>query len=208
MNSKKIPLFCFLLTAALFMTGISYALWSETLYVRGTVEMGYIDWGFALPYNVLDEEGDLDWMADCSWNWWLETKDVGGPTLVVFVDTDGDGDYDKLEITLQNTYPYYAEEISFYLKCGGTVPIIFDRVVIDGVAYRVGPSFTHFLDCTGDQVPDIKIRYGDHIGTQFHPGDDGEVSISIMVLQEAPENAALSFELELVAVQYNEYVPP
>jgi len=208
MHNKKIPILSILLTAALFMTGLAYALWSETLYIEGTVATGEVDWEFRGPWNVLDEPDDIDWNADCTWYFWLADKDVGGPTLLEFIDTDADGDHDKLSITLQNAYPFYAEEISFYVHCLGTVPIIFDRVEIEGAVFRVGPSVTHFIDVTGEGIPDLKIRYGDHIGTQFHPCQGGEVSISIMVLQEAPQNAQLTFGLELVAVQYNEYVPP
>jgi hypothetical protein len=52
------------------------------------------------------------------------------------------------------------------------------------------------------------IKYGDNIGQQLHPCGEREISFLILVLQDAPEGATLTFTMKLLAVQYNESIWP
>jgi len=205
MRNKKTAMLSVLSILALSMMGFAYALWSETLTISGSVATGEVNWEFVPMYNFADH--GIDWLGDCSWHLWLSDKDVGGPTILLPVDTDGDGDMDTLQVTLNNAYPQYFENIGFHVKILGTVPIIVDNIVIEGTVYRLPPQ-TIFLDLDDDGLDDIKILWGNHIGSQLHPGDIAEVSFYILVLQEAPQGASLTFTITLTAVQYNEYVPP
>ena len=202
MMNKKFVAVPMLLVFALVATGFAYAHWSETLYISGTVDTSELDWEFWTPVTCLDGPDTNDYGGDCSWNNWQGNKDVGGPTLLELKDTDGDGDNDKLEITLQNVYPGYFETITFHVHNNGEVPLEFIKVVIDGNEYNSGQP-TVFLDLDGDGYNDVKIKYLDNIGAQLHPCDFLEISIWILVLQEAPEGQSLTFTIELVAENWS-----
>jgi len=204
MRNIKLVVLPTLVIVGLLMTGFAYACWSQTLYIEGSVASGELDWEIKKPLGCMDHKGDLDQNADCEWNWWEVDKDVGGPTILQLEDIDGDGDNDRLNVTLTNTYPGYAEEISFYVHNNGTIPLVFEKVVIDGNVYYSGRP-TVFLDLTGDGKDDIKIRWGDSLGDQFEPCDSGEISFSILVLQDAPQGSTLHFTIEMVAIQWNCY---
>jgi hypothetical protein len=190
----------------LSLLGIAYACWSETLYLNGSVQTGELDWEFIQPFTCYDTPGTKDWNGNCSWKMWQTDKDVGGPTTVVPSDTDDDGDWDTLTVTLNNTYPWYLEDIGFWVHNDGTIPLHFENVTING--QLVGSGQTIFLDLTGDGKNDVMIKYGDNIGQQLHPCGEREISFLILVLQDAPEGATLTFTMKLLAVQYNESIWP
>ncbi|MEM3404497.1 MAG: hypothetical protein QXJ17_08185 [Nitrososphaeria archaeon] len=202
MINKKMMAMPILLVMVLSIVGISYGLWSETLFLNGTVGTGELDIEIKGPFKPLDGPSTLDWNGNCTWDTWQTDKDVGGPTVMTPYDSDGDGDYDKLNITLVNVYPYYLEDPSFWVHNDGTIPFIIEMVKINGVPVKIGE--TVFLDLTGDGKDDIKIMWGNSIGWQGHPCQSHEISFLILVLQDAPENACLSFIVEIVAYQYNE----
>jgi len=206
---KKSAYVTLLLVVLLAIMGVSYALWSETLIISGNAETGELDWEIKGPFNCMDEQGQNDMNADCSWDFWEVDKDVGGPTSLTPLDSDGDGDYDTLNVTLVNTYPGYAEEIGFYIHNCGTIPLKVWKVVIDGhVLYETNATKTVFLDLNNDGKNDVKVRWGDHLGDQLEPCESGEISLSILVLQEAPQNQTLHFTITFTAVQWNEYQVP
>jgi hypothetical protein len=124
-------------------------------------------------------------------------------------DTDGDGDYDMLELDLHNVYPSYFTSVSVYAHNNGSIPLIIDSVIINGVVLRKSPTPVVRLDLDGDGLDDIEIWWGNGFGVQLEPCDwSPEMSFWVHILQDAPQDATLSFTIELVAVQYNEYVPP
>ena len=203
MLNRKYMAIPLLLVFALVATGFAYAHWSETLLITATVDTAELDWELKQPTNYMDHENTNDWAADCDWNFWQGNKDVGGPTRVELKDTDGDNDYDTLEVTLVNAYPGYAEEISFYVHNNGEVPFIFKKVIIDGNEIGSDDPTTVFLDLTGEGDYDIKVRFGNNIGEQYEPCEDNEISFSILVLQDAPQGQSLTFTIQLVAENWS-----
>jgi len=202
MLNKKFVAIPMLLITALAITGFAYAHWTKTLTIIGNVDTAELDWELKTPTGYLDHNNTNDWAADCDWNFWQGDKDIGGPTELELIDTDGDGDYDKLNVTLVNAYPSYAEEISFYVHNNGEVPLIFKKIVIDSNEFYSGRP-TVFLDVTGDGKYDIKIRWGNNLGAQLHPCDSTEISFSILVLQDAPQGQSLTFTIQLVAENWS-----
>jgi len=203
MQNKKLMAIPMLLVFALVTTGFAYAHWSETLYISGTVDTSELDWEFRTPISCMDEPDTNDYAGDCEWNNWQGDKDVGGPTILELVDTDGDGDKDTLDVTLQNVYPWYFECITFHIHNNGEVPLEFVKVIIDGQEFTSGTP-TVFLDLNGDDVDDIKIKYLDCLGSQLHPCDWIEVSIFILILQnDAIEGQTLTFTIQLVAENWS-----
>jgi len=206
MMNKKFVTIPILLITALAITGFAYAHWTKTLTIIGNVDTAELDWELKAPTGCLDHPNTNDWAADCEWNFWQGDKDIGGPTELELIDTDGDGDYDKLNVTLVNAYPSYAEEISFYVHNNGEVPLIFKKVIIDGNEINPGDpeeKYTVFLDVTGDGKHDLKIRLGNNLGVQFELCTSREISISILVLQDAPQGQSLTFTVELVAENWS-----
>lgn len=208
---KKLLLITGVLLISLLLIGFGYARWYETLSVSGTVNTGELDWEitqcfvqdtYAPPLQVPDLTCDpgFDNIRQLD-------KNVGWGECQL-VDSDGDGDNDTLELTLHNVYPCYFNEIAFYPRNNGTIPLIIDSVTIGGEVFREHGA-EKSLDLDGDGVDDIEIRWNDNFGLQLEPGENApEISFWVHVLQGAPEGESLTFTITIDAVQWNEYVPP
>ncbi|MEB3788019.1 MAG: hypothetical protein GSR78_04595 [Desulfurococcales archaeon] len=143
-----------------------------------------------------------------------EGKDVGC-TMIEFQDTDSDGDMDYLNITLSNVYPYYATEVDFRIRNVGTIPLKIWKIEVildNGTSYNfteINPDQVEteglYLDLDDDGESDVLFLWGDNFGVQLEPGDHADISLFLVVLQPAPENATLHFMVGLDAVQWNEY---
>jgi hypothetical protein len=212
---------------ALAMTGATYALWYEDLYIYTEVDTGEVDWEFwhpgwyitpgvpEFPLFTHDDDG-----IDPGW-----TKDVGS-NWAEFFDTDDDGDFDTMHLVFENVYPYYYDHIAFSLHCNGDIPIHVWRVQFTDLEGNIIPFLNQtgvpfdamyknelvYLDISGpdgepDGEPDIFIWWGDNFGTQYHNCDSGDFSFYITILQPCPQGAHLEFLIKMTAVQYNEYVP-
>jgi len=201
---KKFGLLCLAVVLALGALGIGYALWYEILYIQGTVDTGEVDWEFVPTigevggdpdFNYtswgLPAKGVITWSCPPGYEFKgihteAEDKDVGYPTIDP-VDTDQDGDWDALIITIHDAYPYYLCDISFHIHNNGTVPI------------HIGtPRIT--------QDPELLVQFLDNVGVQVHPCENLEMSFYVGVVQEAAQNGEYSFRIDLEAHQYNE--PP
>ena len=203
MINRKVIALPMLLVFALVATGLAYAHWTKTFTIIGNVDTTELDWEFREPISCLDEPGKNDYAGDCEWNTWRGDKDVGGPTLLELVDTDGDGDKDLLNVTLQNVYPSYFEAITFHVHNNGKMPLNFTKVIIGGQEFTSGTP-TVFLDLNGDNINDIKVKYLDNLGAQLHPCDWLEISIFILILQnDAIEGQTLTFTIQLVAENWH-----
>jgi hypothetical protein len=206
---RRIVLVCLAVLLALGALAIGYAKWSDTLDIQGTVETGELDWEFvANSFNQKDI--GLDWTGDLQVSPVLTQldKDVGS-TSGVLSDTDNDGDYDLLTLTIYNAYPSYANDISFWVHCNGSVPLIIEQVIINGDAViNHTPSPVILLDLNGDGANDVEILWGDNFGTQLHYCESVEISFLIHILQPIPENSTLPFNISLDAVQWNESMHP
>ena len=110
---------------------------------------------------------------------------------------------------MNNVYPCYFNELSFYIRSCGTIPLKFDHILINGVPYYSGqPHVT--LDLSGNGVDDFEIWWKEEYwGFQLEPGDPmPELSFWMHVLQdegEGVQSQSFTFTLELVGIQWNEY---
>ena len=188
------------------MIGFSYALWSETLYITGTVNTSELDWEFVMnSHTQKDPPGTNDWNSEDPQTIWQVDKDVGC-TTITFEDSDQDGDYDTLLIIYDNIYPLYYEHIAFKVHNNGDIPLKIWKIIINGIEYFANVHTT--LDLNEDGVPDVQIWYGDNFGLQMHPCENANLSFDFVLLQGAPQGQSLGFTIEIVAVQYNEYQVP
>lgn len=198
------------LIIGLSISGIAYAHWQETLYIDGTVYSGELDWEYWDYYNenninptfTHDDHGiDPDW-----------DKDVASNTGT-FSDSDFDGDPDTMTLTINNAYPQYHDHISFWVHCNGNIPLkIWKADILDAGGNIVetldennpSPGWVP-IDIGGTSDPDIEIKLGNGWSTQMHYCDEHDFSFGFKVLQTAPEDATLTFSIQLVAIQFNLY---
>lgn len=205
---------------ALSMSGATYALWYEDLYIYTDITTGEVDWEFwhpswyvtpGVPEFPLFIHGDEG--IDPGW-----TKDVGS-NWAEFFDTDGDGDFDTMHLVFENVYPYYYDHVAFALHCNGNIPIHVWKVEfsnMDGtVVYEtIYANGNIYLDIGGpdgpdvpDGEPDVFIWWGDNFGLQMHYCDSADFSFNINILQPCPQGVTLQFLVKITACQYNEYQP-
>ncbi len=190
----------------------AYALWSDSLRINTTVETGELKVCFQNNTLIFTDNGPD--MNSFPWHGFdpepaPEGKDVGSLTGV-FLDTDGDGCAETLQITLNNTYPYYYNHIGFKIVNGGTIPFKIWQMKLDGKNYYEINEHELFegvyLDLDGDGLNDTIVWWGDNFGVQLHPGQKADISLDITILQDAPQNSTLTFNITLTVVQWNEYV--
>ena len=203
MKQKTEKIAVLFLVSVMALAGMStgYALWSETLYIDGYVETAELDWEFTWAFPVPEPDG-IDWTCDKGFGNIRPVyppKDVGS-TITNLVDTDGDGDYDTVEVALSNVYPCYFQSISMEYRINGNIALIIDHWKVDGTPITQGYPIEI---CNGA----IEIMILDGVGSQMHPGENGESSLRIHVLQPAAEDTTYTFTVSVVGVQYNEYQP-
>lgn len=195
------------------ITGFSYAHWCATLYIDAEISSGVLCAEFGtLPPTFSDGPGSNDW----NWNvtsppWPLDPPKDIGVTNGQYVDEDGDGHPEKFEIIINNAYPWYYTHVDFWIHNCGTIPWILQNATITwdyGSINFSSDTFTSYIDLNGDGLNDIYIQWGDHFGDQLEPCEEFDISFAIAVLQDAPQNATLSFDITLCVIQYNLYQAP
>lgn len=220
MRNTKLLAWPMVLMLGLLSTGVAYAHWSQMLYISGSVATGELDWQIN-NFTILDPYSGPDPPPDyhCNDNFvgtpafWPDPdgKNIGWIEGTLR-DSDGDGDNDTLDLTLHNVYPCYFNSISVYPHNNGTIPLKIDSAIFssDYDTETLRAIGYVALDLDGDGENDIEFSYGNHFGFQMEPCTlpDPEISFWIHVLQDAPQGETLSFTIEIVAVQYDNYVPP
>ncbi|MCE4625634.1 MAG: hypothetical protein F7C35_07225 [Desulfurococcales archaeon] len=206
--------------------GAASALWYMTLDVNVTATTGELDWEIRNNTIYTNDPCTDNLGNNITWpdtNAFPpdfdpviapEGKDVGC-TAIEPIDTDLDGDYDTLNITIHNAYPYYATEVDFRVRNTGTIPLKIWRIQVildNGTTMNyteLNPDEVEneglYLDLNEDGYADVLFLWGDNFGVQLETGQSADESLHIVVLQEAPQNATLHFMIGLDAVQWNEY---
>lgn len=216
---KKLGLICLACVMALGALGVGYAAWTDEVVITGTVGTGELKLGFtevfseipALPCNGDFEYTDFVPVAgsvSCppGYNFTNihtieECKDVGSVEMERF-DDDGDGCYERMEITINNAYPYYLAWISCHLINCGSIPV------------KIYPVISMVQD------DGVLIKWGNSYGAQLEPGEDAELSFYVGFPQHLmnpdtglfdgellPQNSQLTFTITLGGIQWNEYAP-
>ena len=206
------------LALCLALTGAAFAMWSDTVVVEETVSTGTVCVEFGeLPCNMDDEAAPPpyhptltpDVTCDPGFtNFRSLDKNVAWGECT-YVDTDGDGIKDKLEITLYNVYPCYYNHVTFSTHNCGTIPVILDKILLKWDTKEVeiiydGQEVT--MDLNGNDIDDFEIWWGDHIGDQQEPCISWDYSIGMHFLQDEDatiQNTTLTFTIELEFVQWN-----
>jgi hypothetical protein len=141
---KMIGIFAALMVA-LAMTGVAYACWKQTLYIKGTVETGEVCVGF-VDIDCNDDGTDPGY-----------TKDVGSCSCYLDEEswkcsTEEHGDaYETAVIEITNAYPSYSVTVTVTVANCGTIPVN----AVD-IGYEI----------TGDLAPWVEIT---DYGTSLKP---------------------------------------
>ena len=210
MDTKKLFATFAILTLALGIAGFAYAHWTQTITIEGTLTSGVLCWEVTMVRCEDDQPGEKDYHCYDGFEGgysWQGAKDVGMTSAYK-------KDPRTIEVILNNVYPSYFTSVSFYVHNCGTIPLIVDKVLIKNQTHIVAelrkvPAPVVRLDLNGDGKDDVEILWGNNFGAQIHPCDTSpEFSFWVHVLQGAPQGATLSFTIEVVAINWNEYVPP
>ena len=217
---------------ALSGLGIAYAAWTDTITIDGTVTTGEVCWEFTWC-DLHDDDAPVNPGGDYPTN---DPDSTCNPGFVRFpdgsyikdldknvawgtqyiLDLDQDGCKETLALTLNNVYPCYFNELSFYTRNCGSIPIKFDHVAITVnqntyYIYDGMPKLT--FDLSGNGIPDFEIWWKeDYFGYQMEPDGDGpEMSFWMHVLQDEAsgvQGQSFTIYISLVAVQWNAYPLP
>jgi hypothetical protein len=175
MKNKMIGITAVLLIA-LMLAGVSYALWSKTLYIDGTVKMGNVD---------------AEIIAGTSWDTETAEKDVS--SISCSVDT-GTG---HLIVTVTNAYPCIDYYQAFSIHCTGSIPVkvqsmtpVTNTIPADGVV---------------EIIPDEEYDPDIAVGLQLDKDDYAYGVVHVHLDNNAGQGATYTFSFEIFLVQWNEF---
>jgi len=187
---KKIITLFLIPMIALSLVGASYALWSKTITLDGTVQTGIVDKKIV---SVFCSDTGIDPGY---------TKDVASCTAEIGIGGD------SASFILDNTYPSYNIDVTFKEKNVGTIPVKINDVLLT----LSGPGGTVSIICMGlpcDLVtPEMEVHYDDNFGVQIDPGVTVANSVNMHVRQGAVQGSSYALTVKERAVQWNEYPAP
>lgn len=111
---KKIVILGLTLVLALGSMGVGYALWSDALYLEGTINTGELD---ICMISVADDDSSANGI-DPGYN-----KDVASTSATIV-------DCYNATVTVTNGYPSYSNFVHFTTEVRGTVPVILEDIII------------------------------------------------------------------------------
>ncbi len=221
---KKVALlFCLIVVMALSSIGFGFAKWSSALGATVNTKTGSpkLAW---VNNSMIQKDWGPDWHASQGLKGFIldpEKKDVGS-TSGSFADTDNDTFLDRFNVTVDNAYPFYFNEISGNITNEGTIPLIIqapvlhwmgtDKVIDDGYVYWLGKD-GHIIMPNAQQIAKplevddnwvLEIRWMDNIGKQIEPGQVLEESFDLQVLESAAQKTKYTVGISVEAIQWNE----
>jgi len=184
MNTKKIAATFAILMIALSITGFAYAHWEKYLWLNADVKTGKFDLDWSFTYTVSPSN----------------TKHPAGkPPFNVstidyaFVDTNNDGNFEGLNITIDNAYPCLWINGTIDVHNTGTIP---------AKLYYYNMTYTAWLATA--------LNWSDITGNvnQIDPGDFVYLGFKIHFPESTPQNATGNFFMNLWFCNWNESPPP
>jgi len=205
---------------ALSGLGISYAAWTDTITIDGTVTTGVVEWEFGtMPPTVFDpfapppyyppDPYPPDWNCDPNLGFngpypqpYPVEKNVGwGQTSKV--------DHDTLQLNIYNAYPGYYNHLDFWVHCLGMIPIKTDHAVVrdssGAILVTINGIGLYEFNIDGQDGNDMQIWWGDKFGDQLHYCEQLDISFGFCFLQPLPQDSIITIYIDLVCVQWNEY---
>ena len=231
---KRTSIISILVIMAFALMGVGFAMWSDTVSISASAKAGDLKFHYVTgSADSKDVAGD--WTCDYGLKNMRpapEGKDVGS-TGITMEDTNADGFQDKINVTVNNAYPCYYNDISWYVESTGSIPVIIQKAkltwgdsendITSGKLYvfcrdRENGAYSLIEVPTGQmcRLADyyeevdgvIEFVWGDNVGLQMHPGDSIEQSFQFHVVQPAQQNTTYNFGLSIQGIQWNESPTP
>jgi len=159
---------------ALLVTGFAYAVWTETLYIEGTVETGYLDAQMVPGY---------------SWDSEPEGKDYS--EIYCYVEEE---DPYTLIVVVENAYPCIDYYQGFGIENTGSIPLNITRIS--------GPYGN--LTYVGTVVVLDSYLGPISLPIQVDPGEIAWFVLYVHLDNNAEESSTYTFEMEITVAQWNE----
>jgi len=184
MKTKMTAIFATLMIA-LMLAGVSYALWSKTISIEGTVNTGKFDAIFT---------GDYTWSATYVDPVTDAIKEVpadklAGITVTIDTQHTPTEDPEKLIVVISGLYPCITIHINYNIKNSGTVPWIVNSVT---------PDITAFPGT-------VTVTPSDLVGTQVDGGASTKADLEVHIDNRALQLTQYTFSVTIHVVQWNEY---
>lgn len=127
-KTGKIAALFIISVMALASTSVGYALWSENLYIDGTIDTGELCAKFTYisisdPYSVGGEQ--IDEVCD---DGFANIRNVVPPKDVGWMTDEISADGHTMTITYNNVYPGYFGNGNYHLENCGTIPWHYDHL--------------------------------------------------------------------------------
>ncbi|WP_347490393.1 hypothetical protein ABDB91_04255 [Desulfoscipio sp. XC116] len=227
---KRTSIISILVIMAFAMMGFGFAMWSDTVAISASAQAGDLKFHYVSGTADSKDIGG-DWTCDYGLGNVCVTpegKDVGS-TATSMEDTNGDGFQDKINVAVNNAYPCYFNDISWWVESTGSIPIIIQgaKLTWGGAEYDIKSGRLYILCQDRDngtynlfEVPGgqmgrladyyeevdgmIELKWGDNVGLQLHPHESVEQSFTFHVVQPARQDTTYNFGLSIQGIQWNE----
>lgn len=206
MQKKFVLALPVLLLIALSASGIAMARWSDSVKLSGTVTTATFCveiWRInnSDPRTTNDSMSDPE---DCTnFRTWELDKNVGSTIVTNITDSNTIG----ISVEIENGYPGYTVDIGMNLHNCGTLPwnitsvdFTYENGTVITTITQAGPVC---LDLNEDGVNDVAVNFMDNFNTQFHYCQAAEESWAIKILEGAPQNATMAFNIMINICAFN-----
>ena len=189
MNGKMAAIFGVLIISLAVMAA-SYAYWTETLSVSGSVGTGTLDAKFAAAFTdddetvnnaTLDADDDGKDPKECGPNPARYDYDVASSSANINTT-----DPHTATITVSGSYPSYYTTAWFDIQNTGTIPVKIKSVNLEDVPTELNVT-----------------KVADPTGTILEPGETAQLGICVHVTDAAEEGATYSFSVTVDVEQFN-----
>jgi hypothetical protein len=201
---KKIGLLCLALVLALGTLGVGYAMWSDEVIIEGTVDTA------TLRLGIIKAEADLYQDKDVA-TVELSFEGAIAPWECEVPPGAEDFAYEKLVVTLNNTFPCLTVDIAFYVGSAGSIPIHITGFTMTDPTGELTVVWTglhtgYFYRTGGDPVEDRVITFTiiNLICSQLHECQPDKADLILHVEQPAEQNHQYKFEFKVIGEQWAE----
>jgi hypothetical protein len=203
---KKIGLICLALVLALGTLGVGFAMWSDQVTIKGTVDTATLRIGIVKADATLYQTKNVA-TVNLSFEGPIAPWDCPSPPGHLNYA------YERLAVTLNNTFPCLTVDIAFYVGSAGSIPIHITALNMSDptqeltVVWNVSnPETGWFYRTGGDPIKDMVLTFQiiDLVSSQLHGCQPDKADLILHVEQPAEQNHVYHFEFGVIGQQWAE----